>query len=192
MVFGTSIASIPFAGGYLKPAINRLTLWKDRLDSRDGHLKVGLVWGGNKYSLNSNRSMRLAEMKALFEIPDVSLYSLQVGADAGQLTECPGILNLGKDINDFADTAAIIAQLDLVVTIDTSVAHLAGALGAPTWVMLKYSPDWRWFLNRTDSPWYSTIRLFRQQQPGNWCSVVTDVATELKNVISKKKFKVSG
>jgi tetratricopeptide (TPR) repeat protein len=193
MVFGTSIASIPFAGGYLKPAINRLAAWKDRLMPGDDRLKVGLVWGGNKYSLNANRSMQLEELKPLFEVPEVCLFSLQVGEDVRQITEYSGkIFNLGKNIKDFGDTSAIIAQLDLVVTIDTAVAHLAGALGVPTWVMLKYSPDWRWFLNRTDSPWYSSFRLFRQKQPGNWLSVVTEVAVSLENKICKKKFKVSG
>ncbi len=188
LLFGTRLTDIPGASGYLRAESRHAAFWKERLASDKSLMKVGLVWGGNKYSLNANRSMQLVDLKPLLNIPEISFYSLQVGSDARQLSAFSGsVIDVGAQLSDFGDTAAIIANLDLVITIDTAVAHLAGALGAATWVMLKYSPDWRWLLDRDDSPWYSTVQLFRQQSPGDWDGVVREVAAELMELQRSKK-----
>jgi tetratricopeptide (TPR) repeat protein len=191
-LFGTSLATIPFASGYLSVPSQQKLKWNERLAADHGKLRVGIVWGGNKYSLNANRSIKLRDLGPLFTIPDIRYYSLQVGSDAEQLSDFSGnLIDMGSKLNDFGDSAAIIGNLDLIITIDTAIAHLAGALGGPTWVLLKYAPDWRWFLNRFDSPWYSSVRLFRQQSPGDWDSVVPSVVTELMLFRDKKKLKFS-
>jgi Flp pilus assembly protein TadD len=189
-LFGTTLDNIPFANGYIKADAKRVAEWRERLFGDIGKLKVGLVWGGNKYSLNANRSMQFVDLEPVLKITNIRFYSLQVGEDVVQLsTLTHNVTDLGAHIRDFGDTAAIIANLDLVITIDTSVAHLAGALGACTWVMLKYSPDWRWFLERSDSPWYSNTKLFRQPNPGDWAGVAKNVSVELA-AVSEKKSKV--
>jgi ADP-heptose:LPS heptosyltransferase len=142
---------------------------------------VGIVWAGSARP-NPRRSCPLAALAPLFTLEGVSWYSLQVGDRAAELAREPaaaGIHNLAPALQDFADTAGAIAQLDLVVTIDTSVAHLAGALGTDVWVMLMAAPDWRWFFDREDSPWYPSARLFRQRRPGDWDSVVMSVRDAL-------------
>lgn len=180
LFFATTLFNIPSPKGYLKASPQLICFWKERLSKNKGLLKVGLVWGGNKYSLNANRSMQLKDLEQLLKVDEIDFYSLQVGGDAKQLSSYSGkIIDLSLSLKNFGDTAAVIANLDLVITIDTAVAHLAGALGASTWVMLKYSPDWRWFLGRVDSPWYSSMRLFRQQSTGDWEGVAGAVAREL-------------
>jgi hypothetical protein len=153
--------------------------------------KVGLNWCGNpeaeKFSALEARSFPLAAAAPLARVPGVSLVSLQKGVEARQRGE----LEFGRDIIQLtdplhmgadeiaADTAAIIMGLDLVITCDTALAHLAGALGAPAWVVLQAVPDWRWLIERSDSPWYPTMRLFRQRTPGDWPEVFEHVAAEL-------------
>jgi ADP-heptose:LPS heptosyltransferase len=123
----------------------------------------------------------------LFNVDGVHFFSLQMGPAAADLsTAQPLLIDLAPVTGDMADTAAQIAQLDLVITVDTSVAHLAGALGKPTWVLLSYAPDWRWLLDREDSPWYPTMRLFRQPKLGDWPSVVEQVCTRLRAVAEGK------
>ncbi|TAL03631.1 MAG: hypothetical protein EPO08_03700, partial [Rhodospirillaceae bacterium] len=119
-------------------------------------------------------------------------HRVAAAADQKILTAIPSLKNLGHDVRDFADTAALIAALDIVITVDTSVAHLAGALGKPVWVMLPYVPDWRWLLGRSDSPWYPTMRLFRQSAAGVWTDAIAGVAAELNAVLEKKKVELSG
>lgn len=148
-----------------------------------GTLKVGLVWGGRKTRLNANRSLLLADFSPLLSLPGITWYSLQVGEDSTQVEGYNDLLtDLGKDFITFADTAAAIENLDLVITIDTSVAHLCGALGSPVWVLLKSSPDWRWLLERSDSPWYSSLLLFRQTLPGEWKNVVSCVEKKMRSM----------
>ena len=121
-------------------------------------------------------------MAPLAEARGVRFYSLQKGADAAQAATPPAGLTLvdwSAELRDLADTAALIANLDLVITCDTSVAHLAGALGAPVWVGLPFAPDWRWMLGRSDCPWYPTMRLFRQLRPGDWVNLMQNMAKEL-------------
>jgi len=127
--------------------------------------------------------LHVSNLAGLFGLPGFRWFSLQLGPDADQLApHRTSVTDLREHIHDFGDTAAIIANLDLVLTIDSAVAHLAGALGAKTWVMLKYAPDWRWLLERNDSPWYSSLRLFRQHKTGDWESVVSSVAAVLKKM----------
>ncbi|MEO1520973.1 MAG: tetratricopeptide repeat protein [Cyanobacteria bacterium J06633_2] len=150
--------------------------------------KIGIAWAGSPTHKNDHhRSCPFAYFWSLLRTPDTEFFSLQKGprrADIqGYCNEDWPIVDLSDRLNDFADTAAAIAQLDLVITVDTSVAHLAAALGKPTWIVLSHAPDWRWALNRTDSPWYPTVRLFRQPAPGDWSSVFTHVRSALREFI---------
>ncbi|WP_376967519.1 tetratricopeptide repeat-containing glycosyltransferase family protein (plasmid) [Azospirillum sp. A26] len=174
-LFGTRLESVPSRVPYLSAEPDLVARWGGRLTeaAKDGGgLKVGIVWAGSPTHGNDrNRSVGLAPFARLAAIPGVSLVSIQKGPTEGQAANPPGgfpLLNLSPDIRDFADTAAIMTGLDLVVCVDTSVAHLAGALGVPVWVLLPFAPDWRWMLDREDSPWYPTMQLFRQDKPGSW------------------------
>lgn len=141
--------------------------------------RVGLVWKGNPNHRNDhNRSIPFATMAPLLELEGMQFLSLQKGAERGLVPK--HVLDFGPLLTDFGETAAAIHGLDLVIAVDTSVAHLAGALGKPVWTLLPYAPDWRWMLHRTDSPWYPTMRLFRQPIPGDWQSVIREVSTELQ------------
>jgi ADP-heptose:LPS heptosyltransferase len=124
----------------------------------------------------------LARLRPLFDCPGATFVSLQKGpaaADTGAYFGRAPLLNLAAEIGSFADTAAILASLDLVITVDTAVAHLAGALGRPTWIMLPFAPDWRWLLGREDSPWYPGVRLYRQPAPGDWDTVTQEIKAVL-------------
>ncbi len=177
----TTPTTIPAAVPYLFPPDTTDVTLKTDPNTR---LKVGLVWSGKlSYEKNHYRSFSVDLFSELFNVPGVAFYSLQKGDPESQLTALPSHLplqNLSPQLQDFADTAAAIEQLDLVITVDTSVAHLAGALGRPVWVLLAYVADWRWFLDRPDSPWYPTMRLFRQASPGDWAGVMTQVKAALK------------
>jgi tetratricopeptide (TPR) repeat protein/glycosyltransferase involved in cell wall biosynthesis len=160
-----------------------------RIPKRDGELNVGIVWGGRSPSpALARRSIPLELLAPLAEIPNVRLHSLQIGDNTGQLERCSfrdRINDVAPHIKDFVDTAAVMGELDLVITIDTSVAHLAGAFGVPVWVMLIRNADWRWLLDRTDSPWYPSARLFRQSVAGDWQTVANDVAGSLRELASR-------
>ena len=170
-LFGTRLETVPSRVPYLAAEPDLVARWGERLKGLTG-LKVGIVWAGSPTHGNDrNRSIGLAPFARLAAIPGISLVSIQKGPTEGQAADPPGgfpLLNLSPDIRDFADTAAIMEGLDLVVCVDTSVAHLAGALGRPVWVLLPFAPDWRWMIDRDDSPWYPTMRLFRQPQPQCW------------------------
>jgi hypothetical protein len=146
--------------------------------------RVAIVWAGTQTDLfNRQRSCTLADFAPLADSEGVHFFSLQKGPHSVQAISPPAgmrLTHLGDDLLDFADTAAVIEQMDLVITIDTSIAHLAGALGKPTWTLLPWCSDWRWFLDRSDSPWYPTMRLFRQPSAGEWKPVFEEVATKLK------------
>jgi hypothetical protein len=145
------------------------------------------VWAGRRDSdFQNRRACDLPQLSLLAGIPGVRFYSLQTGPDARQLEdapECLKIVDLGGSVADFADTAAILQHLDLFISVDTASAHLAGALGRPAWVLLPYAANWRWLLHREDSPWYPTLRLFRQPRPGAWAPVWEQVAEELRRVV---------
>jgi tetratricopeptide (TPR) repeat protein len=182
LAFATELASIPSPTAYLAADPARIAAWAPRLD----HLPVpraGIVWSGNPRQLrDAERSLPLAELLPLLDC-GVTLLSLQADiareTDREVLERNPAIVRLAEPFRDFADTAAVIAQLDLVIAVDTSVAHLAAALGRPTWVMLHTVPDWRWLLGREDSPWYASAQLFRQTARGDWAGVVERVRQAL-------------
>ncbi len=169
--FATTLDNIPCAVPYLHALPERIEQWRDRLPKG---LKVGLVWKGNpEHKNDANRSLPgLSTLAPLWSVPGVSLISLQKGQGEDEAKDSSAdqpIIPLGSEIGDFADTAAILAQLDLVICVDTSIAHLAGAMGKPCWVLLPtVGLDWRWLRDREDSPWYPSVRLFRQKEAGKW------------------------
>jgi ADP-heptose:LPS heptosyltransferase len=142
-----------------------------------------------KHKNDMNRSIPFAHFSPFAKLTDITLYSLQKGKASEQAKHLPmgmKFVDLTEEINDFSDTAALIENLDLTISADTSVVHLAGALGKPIWTLLPFVPDWRWMLNREDSPWYPTMRLFRQSSPGDWESVISKVKEELLKLLDKK------
>jgi hypothetical protein len=145
--------------------------------------RVGLVWSGKPSHKNDrNRSILFAQLKPILAQPGVSFVSLQRevrAADGAGLPQWPNLVRFDEALADFADTAAVIEQLDLVIAVDTAVAHLAGALGKPVFVLISYIQDWRWLAGRTDSPWYPTARIFRQPAPGDWDSAIAAAARAL-------------
>jgi Flp pilus assembly protein TadD len=183
LMFGTRLESIPATIPYLQADPRWIEDQALRLAVPAGPLNVGLVWAGNPDHRNDRkRSLSLAQLAPLAEVKGVRFFSLQKGKPAEQVRTPPrgmDMVDAAGEWTDFADTAALIARLDLVITVDTAVAHLAGAIGRPAWVLLPFSPDWRWLLGREDSPWYPTLRLFRQGAPGEWEAVMTRVAKEL-------------
>jgi tetratricopeptide (TPR) repeat protein len=187
LAFGTRLETIPSAVSYL-PAVAeaRVQAWQDRLGAHD-KLRVGLVWSGNPAHGNDrNRSMSLRALSAILDI-DARFVSLQKDVrpdDRAALLERTAIIDFTEHLSDFAETAALTSCLDLVITVDTSVAHLAGALGRPTWILLPYTPDYRWLRDRDDSPWYPTARLFRQNDSRDYASVLERVRAELQSRIA--------
>jgi hypothetical protein len=181
--FETTLQNIPRQIPYLHADTAMVGKWLEKLAQDSSSLKVGLAWAGSKTNENDrSRSMPLSSFAALAQAPDVQFYSLQKGEPAAQANDPPAGLKLidwTSEIVDFADTAALIANLDLVISVDTAVVHLAGAMGKPVWTLLPFAPDWRWMLERDDSPWYPTMRLFRQPSIGDWDSVVRTVAQAL-------------
>lgn len=182
LAFKTRLATIP-SGPYLPaPADSLVQAWQDRLGPRT-RLRVGLVWSGDPLHVNDEtRSIPLRTLPRILDA-DASFVSLQKAPrpqDAAVLQERSDIVDLTADLTDFAETAALIACLDLVITVDTSVAHLAGALGRPTWILLPWTPDYRWLLDRADSPWYPSVRLFRQTETREFESVLDRVRDELR------------
>jgi Tfp pilus assembly protein PilF len=181
---GTSLETIPGGVPYLRADPARTASWRVRMQHlvQPNSRRIGIVWAGRPtHSNDSNRSAPLAAFGPLAELEDTVLISLQKGArqaDIGGYFGRAALVNLGAEIADFVDTMAVIEGLDLIVTVDTAVAHLAGAMGRPVWIMLPHAPDWRWLLDRTDSPWYPSARLFRQPQAGDWGSVMHQVAQE--------------
>jgi tetratricopeptide (TPR) repeat protein len=181
LAFATRLETVPAAVPYLAAPPERAALWATRLGPKAGP-RVGIAWAGRATNWNDrNRSIGLAPFLAL-AIPGVTLVSLQKQSrppDRELLAAQPHIRRLGEEFTDFADTAAVIAELDLVISVDTAVAHLAGAMGKPVFILLPYAPDWRWLLERSDSPWYPTARLFRQPRLGDWDSVIAEVRAAL-------------
>jgi len=182
---GTTLQTIPASIPYLSADSLLVESWRTRLTSITGRAKVGLTWaGGPAHKNDRNRSMPLAALLPLWQVRDVSYISLQKGAGADQVHSLPEgstLTDWTADLNDFADTAALIQNLDLVITVDTSVGHLAGAMGKPVWVLLPFAPDWRWMLSRDDSPWYPTMRLFRQPTIGDWETPIKQVLQSLQS-----------
>jgi hypothetical protein len=184
-LYGTTLGTIPGSVPYLRTDPVRTATWRARLHDliQPNIQRIGIVWAGRpEHSNDCNRSATLAVFGPLAELDGTALISLQKGrgqAAIGSYFERAPLLNLGAEIADFVDTMAVIEEMDLVVTVDTAVAHLAGAMGKPVWIMLPYAPDWRWLLDRNDSPWYPTARLFRQSRAGDWIGATRQVAEAL-------------
>lgn len=188
-IFGTTLQTIPSQCPYISVTAEYREKWSELVSAYPAALRVGLVWAGKSYP-DPLRSCRLAELAPLATPQNVTLYSLQLGAGSEQAVTSPSgmpLIDLTDRIHDFADTAALIEQLDLVISIDTAVAHLAGALNKPVFLMLPFAPDWRWLLERSDSPWYPTMRIFRQEVPGEWDPVISRISASLSLQSSKKK-----
>jgi tetratricopeptide (TPR) repeat protein len=180
-ILGTTMETIPAIVPYLAADPAHVEHWRASF-AGDGALSIGIVWQGNRANKSDHRrSIPLESFAAIARTPGVRLYSLQLGDDRRQLADFRDwpITDLGGEIHNFHDTAAIMSHLDLVITCDSAPAHVAGALGRPVWVALAWTADWRWFLDRDDSPWYPTMRLFRQTQPDDWAGVFERMAEEL-------------
>jgi hypothetical protein len=182
---GTRLDSIPAEIPYLRADPAKAAMWEERLAALapKSYRRIGIAWAGRPTHTNDdNRSTTLATFAPLAEMDGVTLVSLQKGATQAQIGSYWGrapLINIGPEIQDYGDTMAIIENLELIVTVDTSVGHLTGALGKPVWIMLPYAPDWRWLLERDDSPWYPTARLFRQSAGRDWQPVMASIAEEL-------------
>ncbi len=187
-ILETSLDNIPGEVPYLRPNAQLIEIWKEQL-AGDGAFRIGIAWQGSAtHKLNHIRSIPLAYFAGIVRMPGVRAYSLQMGPGREQLAavaEHWPVIDLGDRLGDFENTAAIVQNLDLVITCDSAPAHLAGALGSRVWVALSFGPDWRWMLDRTDSPWYPTMRLFRQSQPGDWQGVFQRIETELAALIAE-------
>jgi tetratricopeptide (TPR) repeat protein len=186
LAFATELATIPHAVPYLRANPQETQNWSQRLANDDDEkLRVALAWAGNpKHVRDAQRSVKLSQLAPLAHI-DARFYSLQKGpAAAQQIAAGMKLIDLAGELTDFADTAALLSNLDLLITVDTAVAHLAGALGKPVWLLLTQAPDWRWLLHRADSPWYPSMRLFRQPAAGDWAAVLGRVAAELALLVN--------
>jgi tetratricopeptide (TPR) repeat protein len=185
LAFGTELETIPKNVPYVTPPADRVEFWRARLGPSD-KVRVGLAWAGNpSHSNDRNRSIALKTLSPILSGP-VEYVSLQQElreGDAELIASHPQLKDCGRDLRDFSDTAAIMSLLDLVITVDTSVAHLAGAMGRPVWILLPFAPDFRWMLDREDSPWYPTARLFRQPKIEDWENVVSRLQTELGKLV---------
>jgi tetratricopeptide (TPR) repeat protein len=188
LAFGTTLDTIPPPVRLSAPA-DRVRAWEQRLGSHD-RLRVGLVWSGSPMHTNDReRSIALQSLTSLLDV-DATFVSLQKDPrpdDAALLRERTEIADWTADLTDFTETAALVSCLDLVITVDTSTAHLAGAMGCPTWVLLRHTPDWRWLLKRDDNPWYPTVRLFRQDARQEYGSVIERVRAELLAVAASRR-----
>ncbi len=182
-VFGTTLENIPAKVPYVRADEARIGRWREQI-AADPRLKVGIVWAGSAVHQNDRaRSCRLQDFLPLARIETVRVFSLQKGKAAEALASLPAgveIVGLGEQLNSFSDTAALLEVLDLVISVDTSVVHLAGALARPVWTVLARGPDWRWMMDRQESLWYPTMRLFRQPRVNDWASVFDEVEGELR------------
>jgi tetratricopeptide (TPR) repeat protein len=174
--FGTGLDSIPAPAAFsIPPALT--AKWAERLQT--GRTAIGLVWAGNpRHGNDAARSLPVESLLPLTRLAGVQCWSLQVGPATADTPNA--MLNLAEELVDFGETAAAISALDLVIAVDTAVAHLAGTLGKPVWLLAAYASDWRWMLDRDDSPWYPSLRIFRQKRPGDWGEVIERVVAELR------------
>lgn len=186
---GTRLDSIPGGVPYLQPDPARLAHWRARLDQLVPHglRRVAIAWAGRPTHNNDrNRTVDLPVFAPLGEVPGIALLSLQKGPAASQIAGWAGpapLINLDPELETFEDTAAVVGNIDLQVTVDTAVVHLAGAMGRPAWVMIPRAPDWRWLIDRADTPWYPDMRLFRPTQARDWAPVVRTIAEELRRAL---------
>lgn len=188
-IFGTTVETIPAAIPYIFADASKAQCWSERIT--EGDFKIGIVWAGSPTHGNDRyRSCSLKDFARLADIAGVRLYSLQKGEAAEQIkhfADTIDVIDIGKDFEDFTDTAAAVENLDVVLSVDTSVLHLAGAMGKTVWALLPFAPDWRWMLKRADSPWYPTMKLFRQQTLGQWEPVFERIAEAIKMIATERK-----
>jgi hypothetical protein len=186
--FGTNLTNIPSKIPYVKADPERIAVWKKKLEPYEKTFKIGICWAGAaRHHRDRERSMRLEMWAPWKQVPNVTWISLQKGPP----TSDPGrqqfpMIDHTNDLKTFADTAALMENLDLVISVDTSIVHLAGALGKPVWTLCPYLPDWRWLLNRDDSPWYPSMRLMRQSKINDWSDVIDRIGRQLAEVARKK------
>lgn len=188
IIFGTRLENIPAQTPYLSADRRLAEKWRHRLQDNISRLKVGLIWSGGGMPLKKSTSLDI--FAPLKQLEGIAFYSLQKGPHAGHAKNPPEGIRLTDytdELHDFSETAALIANLDLVISVDTAVAHLAGAMGKPVWTLLPFVPDWRWLLDRKDSPWYPTMKLFRQPALGEWKSVISIIVEQLKKLPMDKK-----
>jgi tetratricopeptide (TPR) repeat protein len=189
IIFDTNIDRIPARVPYISVNHQLIGEWRDRLILDNRSFRIGLNWGGgHRIGMYRYRTCPPALFSRLSNFKNIAFYSLQIGGIKNEMQsvlEDLNLIDLTEDIKDFSDTAALIENLDLIISIDTAVAHLAGALGKRVWTLLPHVPDWRWLLNRDDSPWYPTMRLFRQPSPGDWESVISKLHNELEKRITE-------
>jgi tetratricopeptide (TPR) repeat protein len=188
--FGTTLDTVPAAVPYLQAPEDKVLQWRERLEPWDGKIKIGVAWSGSPRQVNNlNRAMPLREMLAVADLAGVQCFSLQK-ADAGELANlrlpAGRLVDFTGEWRDFTDSAAMLRNLDLVITVDTAIAHLAGAMALPVWVMLAPNADWRWLLARNDSPWYPTMRLFRREHGEGRAAQVARVVQALKERLAKQ------
>jgi Flp pilus assembly protein TadD len=182
-IFGTTLSNVPADVPYLFAEAEPVESWRAEL-AVVKEFKVGIAWRGNPlHPMDALRTVPLTAFAPLARVPNVKLYSLQKGPGREELSEAGGrfpIVDLADRLNDFQDTAAVVRNLDLIIACDTAIVHLAGALAVPAWAAVPFAPDWRWLLEREDSPWYPTVRLFRQGRPGDWEGVFARMAERLR------------
>ncbi|WP_242012676.1 tetratricopeptide repeat protein [Acetobacter lambici] len=204
-LLGTTLDTIPLANGYLVPDPDKVAIWKSRLDkdlffmSAAPTLRIGLVWAGSPHRevryvefVDQRRSINLHSMAPLAKVPNILFYSLQVGEKGIQAKTPPAGMKLVNHTNllhDFDDTAALIANLDMVISVDTSVVHLAAALGKPVWMLSRFDQCWRWLSGRTDTPWYNHLRIYQQSEPLDWDAPINKVAVDLTKLEEMKRSK---
>ena len=197
---GTTLRTIPGPIPYLRADLETAAMWAGRLSGLmpPRYHRVGIVWAGPPTHVNDrnrSKSTTLATFAALGELSGLTLISLQKGPAQAQIGTYWGrapLVNLGPELRDFGDTMAVLDSLDLVVTVDTAVAHLAGAMGKPVWLVLPFAPDWRWQLDRADCPWYPTARLFRQAVPHQWDAVIAEITYQLEAELTARRDRMVG
>jgi tetratricopeptide (TPR) repeat protein len=185
-IYSTNATNIPSANGYLTANKMLVEAWRTRLGQKE-EFRIGIVWAGSSTRLDDhNRSMSLEYLKPLFDVEGCTFFSLQFGERCQDITSAGyehTLKNLEQDIIGFMEPAAAITNMDLVISVDTAIVHLAGALGKPVWTLLQFDSDWRWMLNRNDSPWYSFMKLFRQEKRQDWKGVIERVKNELMELV---------
>jgi hypothetical protein len=190
IIFGTTVDTVPGRVPYISVDPDISLKWKNSLTDSNTGYRIGLTWsGGHAIGMYRQRAIPFELFSRLNGLKNLSIYSLQIGNELNETERAKHnihLVDLTDRIHDFSDTAGLIENLDLVISVDTAVAHLAGALGKPVWTLLPFVPDWRWMLKRQDSPWYPTMRLFRQTAQGDWETIISMVCDELKNEIYRK------
>jgi len=186
LIFGTTLSSVPAHVPYLKADAEDISRWRAEVGTSGG-FKIGVAWQGNpQYRRDRERSFRLAKLETVAQVPGVQLLSLQWIYGLEQLEEVNSrfaVTSLGEKLSDFMDIAAVMQSLDLVIAPDTSLVHLAGALGVPVWLAVSFAPEWRWLDHRSDSPWYPSMRLFRQKKWDEWGDVFERMTDELRVIV---------